>query len=133
MLLSSVSRSTIFKTVLLFGLESKTLCWHQTDRPEKEGRKEGTSPTLRHQKEGGKKEKKRREPGRDLIAGTVTTKRPTVRGCCCPSSVVLHLLLLLFVSSSVFFGNLWRRRRRRRTVQGLLPLAPQQKVQPTYH
>jgi hypothetical protein len=39
-------------------------------------------------------------------------------------------LLLLFVSR-VFFGNLWRRRRR--TVQGLLPLAPQQKVKATYH
>jgi len=117
MLLSSVSRSTVFKTVLLFGLESKHFVG---TRLIDQRRKDGALPTLRRQKE-------KRKGARDLIAGTVTTKRPTVRGCCCPSSVVLHLLLL-FVSS-VFFGNLWRRR----TVQGLLPLPPQQKVQATYH
>jgi hypothetical protein len=75
---------------------------------------------LRHQK--------KRKGGREiLLLALLQPNDQTVRGCC-PSSVVLHLLLL-FVSR-VFFGNLWRRRR---TVQGLLPLAPQQKVKATYH
>ena len=48
MLLSSVSRSTVFKTILLFGLESKHFVGTRLIDLR---RKEGTLPTLRHQKE----------------------------------------------------------------------------------
>ena len=100
-----------------FGLESKhSACRHQTDL------RRTSLPLLSfltHQK-------RKRSEG-DLIAATVTTsqRRPTVSsGWCRSSGVHRLLLLLLFVS---VLGNLWR------AVEGLLPLAPDQKVQAADH
>jgi len=98
MLLSSVSRSTVFKTILLFGLESKHFVGTRLIDLR---RKEGTLPTLRHQKE-----KKKRSQTEILLLGLLQpndqqSEDAAVRlqlcwTCCCSLSAA---------SSSATFGG----------------------------